>query len=527
MEKAIAKAEAIPMPASLIADADEAKVWEHALDHGRALRLYSRGVWFAVIVSLALVMEGFDTKIMGSLYAIDAFHVDFGELADDGTYQIPASWQSILGTIMGITSIGAMFLGGWATERFGFRKTMLAALASMPPIIFGFFFAQKIEDLAVATFFFAWPIGIFQTVTTVYVAEITPNTLRPYLTSCYALAWALGQLLNAAVFRGTLALPSPWIYRVPFALQWIWPLPLFIGVYYAPESPWWLVRQGRVDEAQAVLSRITSDNPAVPVPKLVALMVYTTAHERTVEAGTSYLACFKGAHLRRTVVIIGVFIMQLLSGAPLRAWMTYFFQQAGLPTEQSFNLTIVALVLSVLGVLSAWVVMTYAGRRTMYLWGNLLSMLIFIAIGALGIRQKTSSSDMLGWGIGSLLAIDGFIASLLLLPVSFVLISEIPSTLLRTKSIVIAHNSYMATSIVVNNITPYMINPTAWDWGALTGFFWAGASAIGLAFTFFMIPESKGRTSAEMDILFEQRTHVRKFKTADINFAEVEENSVP
>jgi SP family general alpha glucoside:H+ symporter-like MFS transporter len=373
----------------------------------------------------------------------------------------------------------------------------------------------------------AWPIGIFQTVTTVYVAEITPNALRPYLTSCYALAWALGQLLNAAVFRGTLTLPSPWIYRVPFALQWFWPPFLLIGVYFAPESPWWLVRQGRVVEAETVVSRITSNDPSVPVGKLVALMVYTTEHERTVEAGTSYLACFRGAHLRRTIVIIGVYIMQILSGAPLRAWMTYFFQQAGLPTDQSFNMTIVALVLSVLGVLSAWIVMTYAGRRQMYLWGNLLSVVIFVAIGAMGIRQKTSSDAMLGWGIGSLLAVDGFIANLLLLPVTFVLVSEIPSTLLRTKSIVIARNIYMVTSIFTNTITPYMINPTAWDWGALTGFWWAGASLIGLTFTFFMIPESKGRTTAEMDILFEQRTHVRKFKGAKVDFAQAEEKNVP
>lgn len=62
-----------------------------------------------------------------------------------------------------------------------------------------------------------------------------PNALRPYLTSFYSLAWvsaarqrddvdaddykAFGQLLNAVVFRGTLTLPSPWTYRVPFALQ--------------------------------------------------------------------------------------------------------------------------------------------------------------------------------------------------------------------------------------------------------------------------------------------------------------------
>ncbi|WAO91352.1 MFS domain-containing protein [Fusarium falciforme] len=47
-----------------------------------------------------------------------------------------------------------------------------------------------------------------------------PVALRPYLTSCYSLDWALGQLLNAVIFRGTLTLPALWTYRVPFALQY-------------------------------------------------------------------------------------------------------------------------------------------------------------------------------------------------------------------------------------------------------------------------------------------------------------------
>jgi SP family general alpha glucoside:H+ symporter-like MFS transporter len=97
-------------------------------------------------------------------------------------------------------------------------------------------------------------------------------------------------------------------------------------------------------------------------------------------------------------------------------------------------------------------------------------------------------------------------------PLCYTLVSEIPSTRLRSKTIVLARNGYNISGIITNLITPRMLNPTAWAWGAKSGFFWAGTSVIGLIWSWWRLPETKGRTFAEIDLLFKRKTKARKFK---------------
>ena len=81
-------------------------------------------------------------------------------------------------------------------------------------------------------------------------------------------------------------------------------------------------------------------------------MALTTDHEREIHNG-NFTALFKGTDLRRTLIVMGCYCMQIASGTTLRAYATYFFQQAGLPTDQSFNMSIVTYVLSLVGTIVA------------------------------------------------------------------------------------------------------------------------------------------------------------------------------
>jgi hypothetical protein len=71
--------------------------------------------------------------------------------------------------------------------------------------------------------------GVFQTLTTRYAAEVTPVALRAYLTTCVDLCWVIGQLTASGILKGFLNNKRQLAYRVLFAIEWIWPIPIFLA----------------------------------------------------------------------------------------------------------------------------------------------------------------------------------------------------------------------------------------------------------------------------------------------------------
>jgi SP family general alpha glucoside:H+ symporter-like MFS transporter len=82
---------------------------------------------------------------------------------------------------------------------------------------------------------------------------------------------------------------------------------------------------------------------------------------------------------------------------------------------------------------------------------------------------------------------------------------------------VLARNSYLIVDIISNILIPRMLNPTAWNWGARSGFYWAGSSFVCLTWAYFRLPEAKGRTYQELDILFQSGVSARRFKSTPVD----------
>lgn len=168
-------------------------------------------------------MEGYDTALLGNFYALPQFNKKFGVPVGDGTYQLTPAWQGGLQNGTQVGQIIGLMIAGLIADRFGYKKTFIGAQLMMIVVIFLFFFAQNIAMLFAAELIAGLPWGAFQTLATTYAADVAPIALRPVLTTYCNMCWVMGQLVSVGVLRGFVTREDEWAYRIPFALQWIWP----------------------------------------------------------------------------------------------------------------------------------------------------------------------------------------------------------------------------------------------------------------------------------------------------------------
>ncbi|PWN38609.1 sugar transporter [Meira miltonrushii] len=486
---------------------------DHEMTLWQALKRNKKAVLWSMLLSTALVMEGYDLVIINSFYGQEQFRQHYGKFDEaNQKWYIPASWQSGLtnGALCG--QIVGLLINSWASQRFGYRRTMATALAFMACAIFPVFFAPNLPVLVLGEILCGLPWGIFQTITTAYAADILPIALRPLLTSYVNMCWGFGILMSSGVARAALDLEGAKAYHVPFALQWIWPLPLFIGVCFAPESPWWLIRKGRVDDAEHSIRRLNSSSTSEEeVQDTLAMMQHTDAIEKAENEGVNILDCFRGTNLRRTEIGCAVFAIQYLAGGPLIGYAVTFLQQAGMDDESAFDFNLGVTTMFTVGTIVSWFFLNKVGRRTIYIGGIALMSFISLIIGILGFIPNTSLA------VGVLLICLNFAYNIGIGPVCYCIVAEVSSSRLRPIAVVLSRISYNLMGLVCNTITPRMIQPTSWGWGARCGLFWMGTGIAACTYCYFRLVETRGRTFAELDALFAAKIPARKFATTDID----------
>ncbi|KAI1405018.1 sugar transporter [Hypoxylon fuscum] len=508
---------------TLVLEAKHAADVEQQMTLLKAVKLYPKAIAWSVLLSSTLVMEGYDLALLGSLYASPMFNKKFGTYNETtGKWSVSAAWQSGLSNGARAGEILGLIFAGWASDRgmyetpciYGHKVTTIVSLILMIMFIFVLFFAPNIQVLVVGEVLCGIPWGAFQSVTPAYASEVAPIILRPYLTTFINMCWVIGQFFAAAVNKSSVGRSDEWAYKIPFGVQWVWPVPILCGLIFAPESPWWHVRHGDRKAAKAALMRLTvRSDPGFNADEAIAMIEYTNELEKRMKEGLTYRDCFKGIDLRRTEIVIGIWLVQTLGGQNLMGYFAYFLTQAGMDVSNSFSLSMAQYALGMIGTCGSWFLMSRVGRRTIHFSGLCCQLLILIVVGSLSFSDANSSV----WAIGAMLILFTFVYDFTVGPVTYSLISELSSTRLKAKTIVLARAGYNASNIFVNVMTNYQLSTTAWNWGARTAYFWAGTCLLSAVWVFFRLPEPKGRTYAELDLLFEHRVSARKFAQTEID----------
>lgn len=258
------------------------------------------------------------------------------------------------------------------------------------------------------------------------------------------------------------------------------------------------------------------------------MIIHTNEYERQVSAGTSYWDCLKGVDRRRTEICCMTWISQVTCGIWFGGNITYFLEQAGFDPQKSFDFGTGENALGFVGTVLSWYVMTKVGRRKLFVTGMGILFTILCLIGFLGIPQVTPA---IGYTQGACLMLYVLTYDLTVGPTVYAIVSEMPSTRLRIKTVVIARNCYNIASIVANELNAPILNPTAWNLRGKGGFVshlgiyihaelmrqvWCGFTLCSFVWAFFRLPEAKNRTSEELDILFENGISARKFSTTEV-----------
>ncbi|KAK6902947.1 hypothetical protein I203_108208 [Kwoniella mangroviensis CBS 8507] len=382
-----------------------------------------------------LALAAAEEKAISPLQAIRDYHRAF----------MWCLWQSAFNSV---GSVGGIFGGiavGWIADRIGRRGSI--AIAS------------------------------FISIGAVFIQFFSPSHNN-------AMLLIVGQFIANCVIQGLGSREDRNAYRIPFALQWIFPVILLIGLPFAPESPWYLARKERDEKARMVLQVLGTKDLDLHLRQIQE----TIALEDHYAAQTTYVQCLRGSDRRRTIIALMVFILQQISGVIfVLGYSTYFFQLAGFATSDSFKLGVGVTAIGVFGNLSALYSVNKLGRRTLFLGGMIGCTIINFGIGFSSISDTKAAR----WAEAVFTLIFGLVYQGSIGPLGYVIFSEVSSAKLRSKTVGIG--------ICVNSLCGMLANIIIPIW------------------TWLYIPETKNRTVDELDSLFEAKISSRNFAKAEVD----------
>ena len=430
--------------------------------------------WFYVfkvtlVASVGGFLFGYDLVVIaGALpFMVEYFHLS-------PAMQGFAVSSAILGAIVG------PLCGLWFTERLGRRKTMMIAAVCFMISAIGSALAINIWDFAFWRFVGGIGIGLAMMSSPIYIAELSPPHIRGSLVNVNQLSDVIG--INLAVVAGYLFSFDGWGWRWMFGSEALPVVFLIIGLLFIPESPRWLVAQGRLTEALKVLTKVNGRVRAEEELQEIK-------NEIGKETGAFRELLQPGIKVALIIAIVIMIFSQINGVNMMLLYAPTILADAGINFGTSAILSSIPVYLFIfICTIIAFGLIKRFSRR-----GLLITSVLFMALGhllmAINLQQHWPSLYTL---IPMLIATGAFTIGLA--PLSWVIVSEIFPNRIRSKGLAVVCFFLYLSSFITAQVFPMLTHWFYARFNSAAGVYWIffGICMACAIFSYKMIPETKG-----------------------------------
>ncbi|KAJ8730224.1 hypothetical protein PYW07_017262 [Mythimna separata] len=434
----------------------------------------------AAAVSLAAIVAGF--AVTWSTPVIPMFHNNETaiNIADKEISWVVA--MSAPGFMAG--SLVARFI----SDGFGRRAVILS---SAVPVVTGTIIILSTAIawcLYVTRFLWGVGTGMIATVSAIYLAEVSDTEVRGSVTSSYRYMRSFGSFL--------IMLVGPFVsYNTINYLFLVLPVCYFIACCFVPESPYYLLKEGKFEPAKASLVRLSGNKDDKVIDSRLSAMSVDVKKE-TLRSG-SLKELLTGKQYRKALIIcIGLKIAQMMSGSiAIQEYLGRIVQESQTDVNVSTVLIIYGAVKFIVGIFSSAIV-DKVGRRPLLIYSFLSSGISLIVVGAYFLILPNSSSyysyiPFIGIIFSSMMSILGYDT------IVFIILAEIFP--LNVKSVAMTFQNILGGFLNFLSVKGYQ---EVKDVAGLAGVFWfyAAITIIGAIFSYFVVPETKGKSLREIQV---------------------------
>jgi sugar porter (SP) family MFS transporter len=497
---------------------------------GTGAGIQSESLAWAIIMSAFAafggILFGYDTGTIGGIIAMGDWLKTFGTFQPNlpanigvNDYFIPTNRKSLVVSILSAGTFFGALLAFPMGDKVG-RKWGIVASCAIFCVGVGMQLDTHWPTFIVGRVIAGIGVGLVSCLVPMYQSECAPKNLRGLIVGLYQLAITVGALLSAVVANATKDRADHSAWRIPVAIQFVWAAVLSGGMMMLPESPRYLLLKGREQQARASLGRLLTRPVDSPEVERERKEIMTALHEEQKIGSASYADCFRNTENRsgfRTWTGIMLQGWQQLTGINFIFYYgTTFFISAGI--TNGFLIQIIADIVNTVMTIVGVQLIDRVGRRRLLIIGALGMCLCEFIVAIVGVTAGHIDPVTQVVNKAAQRVLIAFVSIYIAFfaiswgPVVWVITGEIFPLGIRAKGMSLSVASNWLWNFGIGYATPYLVNASttgvnavkAANLGVKVFFIWGGTCFGCFIFTYFFVPETKGLSLEQIDLLYRE-----------------------